>query len=86
MTTLRTHIGVMPPEPVRIGWRGFCANGHPQNESTVRWRLRDRRDRPDGRGGSGPRWERDCLVCKQVQDGNRRSAMRAQSWLPGATS
>ena len=74
--TLETHIGLNPPAPTSVGWRAFCSRGHEQNEDTVRWRLRARMHRADGRGGNQPRWERDCLLCRRESSKRYRKGKR----------
>ncbi|XCB29556.1 hypothetical protein RQN30_10185 [Arcanobacterium hippocoleae] len=64
--TLKTLIAP-DRDPVTIEGKPCCANGHPWQSRTTRWRYRVR----GGRHGSG--WERDCLVCKRMADKARAS-------------
>jgi len=85
MTTLKTLIGADFPPVTLASPKPTCGNGHPWTRETTRWRLRDRSYRADGKGGTEPHWERDCLVCKANAKGREGSGLRTRSWIPGGT-
>lgn len=62
--TRKTIVGRTPPGVDVSGMSEYCGNGHKWDPHTTRWRYRSR-------GSHGTGWERDCLVCKDMNDKSR---------------
>lgn len=68
---MRVQEGRVTKQPFAA--RETCGNGHPWRTETTRWRRRTRKG-GHRRGGEHEivTIERDCLICKQVSEGERR--------------